>query len=418
VLREANLPGSQFGDKWPRLVQAALLAVSIGFSAALFLACDWLYTTVIVRKNLSRQMETCNVLDPVRTHALKASCTGMQRWGKDSYAFLTNDLGFRDNRVRVVPLQDPRPRIVLLGDSFTESKTSWRDSYAGQLAARFPQYEILNGGVSSYSPSNYLNVVRTLLNAHVQFDEVFVFVDMSDTQDEAAYYRDLDSSGAVGKPLREDWSHTMTRYHKLRAMVEHNFVLTNYIFGLLELSLVDHGWYYLSRDLPGNIFDQERTAWSYRKVSDTEPYIDGYGPLGVEGGIAKEKAKMTLLWQALTAHHVALNVVVYPWPGQIVHDTPDSRQVQIWRNWCSGKCRDFISLFPVFWAEKNQCPRSEPGCWYLRDFVFGDFHYNVAGNRLVADAVAESLLKAPAQKKYVPAAADQGAISGTPPRSD
>ena len=28
-----------------------------------------------------------------------------------------------------------------------------------------------------------------------------------------------------------------------------------------------------------------------------------------------------------------------------------------------------------------------PECWYLHRFVFGDFHFNAAGNALVADAV-------------------------------
>ena len=397
-------------EAWPRLAKAALLLISLSLCGGTFLASDRLYTTAMAHKGTFKETETCAVLDPIRTHALKPNCAGQRRWGRDTYAFLTNSLGFRDERVRVVPPADPRPRIVLLGDSFTESETSWGDSYAGKLAARFPQYEILNGGVSSYSPSNYLNVIRTLLDKHVEFDQVFVFLDLSDTQDEAAYYRELDESGAVGKPLHEDWTHSMTRYHKLRTTVERDYLLTNYVVGLLELALVDHGGYYLSRDLPGNIFDQERSAWTYRKVSDTEPYADGYAPLGLEGGIAKERAKMTLLWQALSAHQIPLNVVVYPWPAQVVHDTVDSRQVRIWEDWCSGKCEDFISMFPAFFAEKNRCPKTEPGCWYLKNFVFGDFHYNAAGNTLVADAVAKTLLANPALKRYV-------AIGSTPPRS-
>ncbi len=151
-------------DAWPRLTRAALLLLSLGFSGGLFLACDWLYTAAVVRKDAGKNTDTCAVLDPVRTHGLKPNCVGKRLWGKDTFDFFTNNLGFRDERVRVVPLTDPRPRIVLLGDSFTESETVWRNSYAGKLAERFPQYEILNGGVGSYSPSNYFNIVRTLLN--------------------------------------------------------------------------------------------------------------------------------------------------------------------------------------------------------------------------------------------------------------
>ena len=74
--------------------------------------------------------------------------------------------------------------------------------WKSRIASRFPQYDFLNGGVESYAPSNYLNVTRQLLAARVEFDEVIVFIDISDTQDEAAYYRDLDASGAVTGPTR------------------------------------------------------------------------------------------------------------------------------------------------------------------------------------------------------------------------
>ena len=141
----------------------------------------------------------------------------------------------------------------------------------------------------------------------------------------------------------------------------------------------------------GNVFDTERSAWSYRKVNETAPYPSGYAPLGVEGGIAKEQAKMTLLWQELETRHIPLSFVVYPYPAQLVHDTPDSRQVRIWREWCEGKCKRFISAFPVFFAVKEQCPPTKAGCWYTQLFVFGDVHYSDAGYALVADVVIKSL---------------------------
>ena len=107
---------------------------------------------------------------------------------------------------------------------------------------------------------------------------------------------------------------------------------------------------------------------------------------------------MTLLWQELQKRNIPISVVVYPYPAQLVHDTADSRQVRLWRDWCEGKCKRFISLFPAFLAVKNKCPRSQPGCWYLSHFIFGDFHYNVVGNALVADAVVKSLEEDPPSK--------------------
>lgn len=393
----------------PHQMRLIAFLVSIALSGAAFITLDWFYSAAILRaarqklaakSPLSAMPQggpsNCRVPDPVRHHALQPNCASIERWGRESYELCTNNLGFRDERIRDVPLADSRPRILILGDSFTEGKSAWRESYVGRIAAHFPQYDFLNGGVESYSPSNYLNLARMILAKGVEFDEVIVFIDISDTQDEAAYYRDVNSSGAVTGPEQERF--VTNRYSKSRLWISKRLLLTNYVFEFFERKIVRQGHYHLTVGQGGNIFDLERSAWTYRKVSDTDPFDAGYAPLGVEGGIVREKAKMTLLWQELAKQHIPISIVVYPWPAQIVHDTGDSRQVGIWRDWCEGKCQRFLSLFPVFLAVKAQCPRNEPGCWYLSHFIFGDLHYSSAGNALVANAIIKSFEAAPPTK--------------------
>ena len=290
----------------------------------------------------------------------------------------------------------------MLGDSFTEGLCPWRESFVGQIAARFPQYDFLNGGMASYSPSNYLNVTRAVVGAGVEVDEVLVFIDISDTQDEAAYYRDVDASGAVLGPVRQE-----TIYPKWRLRITNHLRVTNYLVGLFERNSIKHGSYHLYT-WGGDLFDSERSAWTYRRVSETQPYNAGYAPLGVEGGITKAKAKMTLLWQELAARNIPISVVVYPWPSQVVHDTADSRQVRLWRDWCEGRCKRFIPLFEAFQAVKDKCPPSERGCWYLKYFIYGDFHFSTAGSALVADAVSRSLEAATPAKTTTSTVAAEG----------
>ena len=97
------------------------------------------------------------------TTPFEPNCSATRDWGNDSYAFFTNSLGFRDEKVQEVPLIGVRPRILVLGDSFTEGESAWQDTYVGRIAAHFPQYRFLNGGMGTYSPSNYLNVARMVL---------------------------------------------------------------------------------------------------------------------------------------------------------------------------------------------------------------------------------------------------------------
>jgi hypothetical protein len=375
----------------------SLLLVWLVICLLLFLALDWLWTAWVLRsKPPIGPQSTCFTQDAVRHHALEANCTCDRHWGKESYPFATNSLGFRDENIRQVPLTSTRPRILLLGDSFTEGMSSWPDSYVGQIAARFPQYEFLNGAVESYSPSNYFNVARVLLEKGVKFDEVIVFMDMSDAQDEAAFYRDIDASGAVDGP--QQIVHNGGWYADLRLYITQHLLLTNTVVGFLEREWVKHGFYNLNVG-HGPLFDLERSAWTYRPVPDKQPYEIGYAPLGLQAGLAKEESKMTLLWQELQKRNIPLSVVVYPWPAQIAHDTIDSKQVLMWRAWCAGKCKSFISVFPAFFEVKKQCPPGQPGCWYLNEFIFGDEHYNATGNALVANAVGTSLEDNPPVKR-------------------
>ena len=391
-----------------RTRKLALLVAAIVFSLAAFLFLDWLRTAAVRRKLQAARSDSCRVADRVRHHALRPDCISTEHWGKDSYELVTNSLGFRDERIRQVPLTDPRPRILLLGDSFTEGMIAWRDSYAGRLAAHFPQYDFLNGGVSSYSPSNYLNVTRMLLAAGVQVDEVIVFIDISDVHDEAAFYRDADRSGAVTRPKQELF--TSSWYGRMRSRIAKYFLLTDGVFEFGERILVGRGYYHFPRDY-GDMFDTDRLAWTYRTVDQSDPYPAGFAPLGLEGGITKAKAKMDLLWQELARRNIRLSIVVYPYPAQIAHDTADSSQVRIWREWCQGKCKRFISVFPPFFAAKEQCLKSRPGCWYLNYFIFGDSHYNAAGNALVADAVIASLTQEPPARRSGKPPQDEAALS-------
>ena len=388
----ATKPTPSVGQKF------LLLVISLLFCAIAFLALDGAYSALFRKSAEPTPAEIFGCLgrDPLRVLALQPYCSTTRAWGHERYAMNVNSLGMRDEQVRQVPLTDPRPRILLLGDSFTESMGPWQSSFAGRLAAKFPQYEILNGGVGGYSPSNYLNTARIALKNGLDFDEAIVFVDVSDVQDEAGLVSDRDDSGAV--VLAKHQYHYQTWYSKLRKFVSKYLVLTNYIWELVEHKLVGLGYYHLDHGFNGNVFDLERSGWTYRKVVEDKPFEMGFAPLGVDGGLAKEKHKMDLLYEDLAKRNIPITVVVYPWPAQLIYDKVDSRHVQIWREWCQGKCKRFVSVFPEFFALKEQCPKGQPGCWYLQDWVFGDIHLNASGNAVVASAVSKSLEAVPPAK--------------------
>ena len=390
--------GPSFGQKF------LLLLFSIVICAIAFVALDAAYSFLFRKSAEPTPSEIFGCLghDALRALALQPYCSCTRAWGHERYALNVNSQGFRDKEVRQVPLTDPRRRILMLGDSFTESMGPWETSFVGRLASRFPQYEILNGGVGGYSPSNYLNTARIALKSGLDFDEAIVFIDISDVQDEAGLVSDIDDSGAVR--LARNQYHYQTWYSHLRKFVSKHLVLTNYVWEFVERLLVGAGFYHLDHGFNGNVFNLERSGWTYRTVVEDQPFELGFAPLGVEQGIAKEKRKMDLLYQELSERDIPISVVVYPWPAQLIYDNVDSREVRIWREWCQGKCKRFITIFPEFFAEKEKCPKVEPGCWYLRNWTFGDIHLNANGNAIVADAVTRNLQAAPPMKHAAAAA--------------
>ena len=53
-------------------------------------------------------------------HDLKPRYDGKAIWGPFEYHMVTNSLGFRDSSAREVPLHGTSPRVLIMGDSFTE----------------------------------------------------------------------------------------------------------------------------------------------------------------------------------------------------------------------------------------------------------------------------------------------------------
>ena len=399
---------TDWGKQSPSLGKKLLLLfLSVVLCIVAFVVLDAAYSFLFRKSAVPTPAEIFGCLghDALRALALQPYCSCTRAWGSERYALNVNSQGFRDEQVRQVPLTDPRPRILMLGDSFTESMGPWETSFVGRIAKRFPQYEILNGGVGGYSPSNYLNTERIAVKSGLDFDEAIVFIDISDVQDEAALVSDIDSSGAVA--LARHQYHYQNWYSDLRKFVSQYLVLTNYVWEFLERVLVGLGYYHLDHGFNGNVFNLERSGWTYRKVVEDQPFELGFAPLGVETGIAKEKRKMDLLYEDLAKRNIPISVVVYPWPAQMIYDNADSREVRIWREWCQGKCKRFVTVFPEFFAAKAQCPKLQPGCWYLRNWTFGDIHLNANGNAIIADAVSKNLEAVPPVKHAAP-------LSGSP----
>jgi hypothetical protein len=365
----------------------------VGYCLFLFLGFDFVYSTFV----LGAARDPVFRLQNARySHDLLPNFSGFDSWGMAHYPLFTNSLGFRDASVRTVPLQSQTYRTLLIGDSFTEGMgVPFTQSFAGLLAraglAQQNKIEFLDAGVVSYSPVLYYKKIKTLIASGLLFDEVVVFIDLSDITDEATSYFCFDDDPRyqaykVGCEPPDTPPRLGERpKERLRDLLKDHFVVTARSLALLN------SWTDTLRGLHKDyvVHRSYRADWTIANI-DLGHRLD---PLGVEGGIARARNNMQALADMLAARHIPLTVVVYPWPPQLELNDRNSRQSTIWRDFCKTNCHQFIDLFPPFFAFKDAHPD-----WYERLFVEGDVHYSAEGNRLVFDNVKDQLLGGTRQK--------------------
>ena len=300
------------------------------------------------------------------------------RWGGEVYSVITNSLGFRDGINRQVPLQSEKKRLVFLGDSFTEGiGLDYEKTFVGLIGnALKKKYNVLNAGVTSYSPIIYWKKVEYLINtARLEFDELIVYLDISDIQDEASIYK-LNTNwfvrafrGQIGdrdkKPLQSEfrkentilwaWLRDLTKKEKISVSKE---------------SIFNEKKVFTYRDS----IDIHRGSWTFNSKAYKE-----YG----ERGLNLSSKNMGNLLQLLRQHKIKLTVAIYPWPGQIYYDTIDSKQVLFWENWTSKNNVRFINHFNDFYSLKDQIGAKQLIENY---YIPGDVHFNEKGNLLIKES--------------------------------
>lgn len=306
--------------------------------------------------------------DPVYHHGLRPNTrsTDGGRWGQIAYPVCTNSLGFKDSAPRVVTKEPVGRRVLLIGDSFTEGVgCAFEDTFAGILARELGKQhiEVLNAACVTYSPVIYRRKVQHLLEVEgLRFDHLVVCLDMSDIVDEIKYYR-LDERGDVEKRV-ETFSQ---RWKQLVA--EHTILMRAIREGLHVLR---EG----NRDGDRSVVDHERSSWT------RDPGLwSKYG----EPGLRSAATHLDALRELLATRGIAMTLVVYPWPDQILNDERECAQVTFWRVWTAKRGVQFVNCFPTFLDAGPAADVIE------RCFIAKDMHWNAAGHALMAETLLRAL---------------------------
>jgi lysophospholipase L1-like esterase len=278
-------------------------------------------------------------------------------------------------------------RILFIGDSFTEGiGVEFEDTFVGIIGKKlsYDSIEILNAGVSSYSPAIYYRKTKYLLEeTNISFDSLVVFLDISDIEDEAEFYW-IDDDRVIGtdrvpqvwlgmrksgRTIKQEIALHASNSIGNAAVYNSIIVCLGYLVKSNITIIPDSGEERSEQD------DELGTGKLRALWTVNDALFTSFGAKGLRRG----RENMDRLLDVLKRYDIDLTVVVYPWPDQIIEQDLHSRQVSFWRAWAEERGVQFIDLFPVFVSEKD-------GEATIREnFLPGDVHWNEAGHRLVAE---------------------------------
>lgn len=295
--------------------------------------------------------------------------------GKRLVTSYINSLGMRDKSMRQVSLTSAKPRLLFLGDSFTEGVgCRYEDTFVGRVDASLVQegIEVLNGGVGSYSPTLYERSARHLIDdLKLSVNGVVVFLDLSDIHDECLYFERDDKT--VGRwELGHKWAHAPAWLTKLEWPLRAVEWLHEHSLALNIFLRLRSGFPKSNKDgQPTYAAGHRRGSWDIN---------DGHWNQFAEVGLARATAKMNKLRAFLSEHHIPLTLAIYPWPDQILaRHTSSSRHSKHWAAWAADHKVLFLNLFPAFIDSKA---KSE--VIINQFYIPGDFHWNEEGHEFVA----------------------------------
>jgi len=305
------------------------------------------------------------------------------------YEIYTNSLGFKDSDNKKIELNSLKKRILFMGDSFTEGVfLNYKDTFVGIIdeVLKKKNIEVLNASRQSYSPIIYYKKIEYLINIEkLKFNEVILFLDISDIHDE--FYYDLDINNNV-------ISKNLVQINFVKKILTQNFFVTSqFLINLKSIIFLTNRNEEL--DKSEERFKKEIVKEYYNVIyfkhfsKDKWIFLEDSNLEFVQPGINSALKYLDELKLLLDKNSINLVVVVYPWPSNIFFNDLESRYVKIWDEWTKKNSVRYINLFPHF---ININLSSNEKYHLIKKLYFeGDIHFNNIGNKIIAEKILSEL---------------------------
>ena len=330
-----------------------------------------------LKKNIENEKKF-RVKNSFFSHTLKDNYKGISYFGNRINKICTNQFGFKSNCKNIIPSN--YTDYWFIGDSFTEGVgLSYEKTFVGIFDKNYPELDIANLGVSSYSPIIYYHKIKFFLEKGLKTKNVIVFLDISDFTDEK-FRKECD-----GKVCNKNKSKEVDFRNTQSSFVLKKFIKDKFIF---TLSFLQYG-----KKLFCENFLISKCSYVYDKKFIKSNWINNFDlNLKVNKEIT-ESFNQSIYYldkinDLLIKNNISFSIAIYPWPGNILYGKKNIEYRKYFKDYCKFKCKYFIDYFDEFENKINQTNKD----LIIRNYyIYGDMHFNEKGNQLIANKIIEIL---------------------------
>ena len=352
--------------KYKVLIKIFLITVT------LFLVLDSTVGKYVYKKYIRAQLKDINTdvsaEDEFYDHKYKKNYVGIGGWGNLRYNLCSDNNGFRiscNKKDKNLKSFD----IAFIGDSFTEGiGIEYEKTFVGIIEEELNDRKVINLAMSSYSASIYYTKINKLINDGFKFNEIVVFVDLSDLADDILCYKVIDKKIQRKATFKKCYNNFNKKNNNFLNFYEKNFKISKILVDrILRLFFKEN----FAEARLKDVFENSRSEWTYKYNKSI------YNNLEFEKAKNISISHMNNLYKLLKKNSIKLSIAVYPWPGTLKYDKVDNEQVRLWKNFCKDKCNKFYNLMPIFFKDNYKESYDK---FYIKD----DVHFNELGNKILA----------------------------------
>jgi hypothetical protein len=339
----------------------------------LFIFCGLLDISggAVVAWKITRTETWVRTKDPVTHHGFRPLESQPEQFGPIRWMTYINSLGGKDATCREVAKVGDCPRVAIFGDSFAEG---WGLPFEESLPAHLQNevgskgIEVLGFGVASYCPSLTEKWMRKLLESGVRWNMALVLIDAGDAWEETHDYKNFIEGRQKMRPSNKP------RFFHLKW---YEYSLT--VQGVTAL----HRFFFPQKQtLSSWELAQQGNNWKLQWLQKPEALV------WLRDGLEQEGRAVQGILQMGKKHGFPVLLVVYPYPVMMARSQLENEHTKFWKEFAERNGTNLVDLASQF-VEKETPPEET----YRKYFIFGDIHWNDAGNRLVAKALLPPIIE-------------------------